>query len=182
MKRLVSLLAAVILVLSAISFAAADGVAFTTQYFTLQLPEKWIIDTENLESEEGEQCLGYFGGPENVALTAGVYLVYYEDFKNVALWSSNEEELKDYTDALMEDFRDSKPELIGIVKAGKIPLVVLKCVDADGEFIYADTMTNGYAIEFEFYVTDEDGKKSYPITEEHIEQVKNILATFQPAA
>lgn len=43
-------------------------------------------------------------------------------------------------------------------------------------------MTNGYAVEFEFFVTDAEGEKQLPLTERHIEQVKTLLATFQPAA
>ena len=39
----------------------------------------------------------------------------------------------------------------------------------------------GYAIEFEFYVTDDDGEKQLPITDQDIEQIKTILATFRPA-
>ena len=51
-----------------------------------------------------------------------------------------------------------------------------------GEFVYADTVTNGYSIQFEFYATDSEGEKELPITEEHIEQIKTILASFKPAA
>ena len=182
MKRFYSLLAAVMMILLVICNAAAEGVPFSTAYFTLQLPEGWIIDTEDLKSEEGEQCLGYFGGPEDICIMAGAYLVYYENLKDIKLWESDEDELKDYTDAILEDFQDSHPELIGIVKAGKIPLVVIKGTDEEGEFIYADTMTNGYSIQIEFYVTDEEGEKMYPITDAHIEQIREILATFQPAA
>lgn len=182
MKRLISLVIVMALALSVVCAASADGVQFKTEYFSVQLPDGWGIDTDNLESEEGEKSLGFFYGPEDITLAAGVYLVYYENFKNVALWNSNDEELKDYVDATLEDFKEVNAELVGIVKAGKIPLVVIKCSDSDGDFVYADTMTNGYAIEFEFYVTDEKGEKMYPITNEHIEQIKNILATFQPAA
>ena len=43
-------------------------------------------------------------------------------------------------------------------------------------------MTNGYAIEFNFFVIDDESGDFLPIGEEEIEQVKTILATFQPAA
>ena len=115
-------------------------------------------------------------------LIGGAYLVYYEQLKDIALWNSSEEELKEYTEALLDEFADNNPELIGTVMAGRIPLVLIKGADADGEFLYADTMTNGYAVEFEFFVTDAEGEKQLPLTERHIEQVKTLLATFQPAA
>lgn len=182
MKRLICLVIMVVLALSVVCAASADGVQFKTEYFSLQLPDGWSIDTDDLESEEGQQCLGFFYGPENVTLGAGVYLSYYEEEKDVALWNYDDEKLNAYANDILEIFKDSNAELVGIVKAGKIPLVVIKCSDAEGEFVYADTMTNGYAIQFEFYVTDENAEKMYPITNEHIEQIKNILATFQPAA
>ena len=182
MKRFLILLTAAILALAAACTAAADGLTFSNKYFSLQLPDNWEIDTEDLETKEGEETLGYFGETSEIALVGAAYLVYYENLKDTALWNASEEELKEYTEALLEDLADVKPELVGTVNAGRIPLVLIKGSDSDGEFLYADTVTNGYAIEFEFYVTDTEGEKQYPITEEHIEQVRKILSTFQPAA
>ena len=115
-------------------------------------------------------------------LLGGTYLVYYEDLKDIALWNASEEQLKEYADLLLEEFADANPELIGTVTAGKIPLVLIRAADKDGEFVYADTVTNGYSIQFEFYATDTDGDKDLPLTDEHIEQIKTILASFVPAA
>jgi hypothetical protein len=182
MKRLISLMIAAALFLTA-ACAAADGVKFSTDYFTLDLPNNWEIDTEGLEQQEdGEKSLGFFYDNENIGLIGAAYLVYYEELKDFALWNASEAEVKDYADALLEEFEGKKAELVGVINAGKIPLVLVKCTDDDGEFLYADTITNGYAIEFEFYVMDADGKTMYPITEQHIEQVKTVLATLQPAA
>ena len=64
--------------------------------------------------------------------------------------------------------------------AGKIPLILIKGVDKDGEFLYADTMTNGYAIEFQVIHIDDNTDNQYPITAEQIELFKSILSTFQP--
>ncbi|MBR2855042.1 MAG: hypothetical protein IKE81_12035 [Clostridia bacterium] len=183
MKRFLMLITAMTLFLTAACTATADGVTFKTAYFTMQMPEGWEIDTDDLEKKEGEETLGFFGVelPEGM-LIGGAYLVYYEQLKDIALWNSSEEELKEYTEALLDEFADNNPELIGTVMAGRIPLVLIKGADADGEFLYADTMTNGYAVEFEFFVTDAEGEKQLPLTERHIEQVKTLLATFQPAA
>ena len=105
MKRLISLLTVISLLLSLAGAALADPVTFTTEYFTLQLPDGWIIDTEDLESESDSsaKCLGFFGESSDKGLVAGVYLVYYEDLKNVALWSSDEDELQAYIEAVLED-------------------------------------------------------------------------------
>ena len=178
MKRFFGLMMTLVLVLSVA--AAAGGETFTTEYFTLQLPDNWEIITDDLESEEEAQCLGAFADSSEIGLVGVVYLAYYENLKDIALWNSDEEELEAYTDAILEDYAENNPELIGVVQAGKIPLVLIRGTDEDGDFLYADTMTNGYAIEFEFFVTDADVEKMYPITDAHIEQVKTILATFQP--
>ena len=179
MKRMISLITVVALVLSA-ACAAAAGVTFSTDYFTLQLPDEWEIDTEDLESEDGRQCLGYFGGPEDIDLVGVAYLVYYEELKDFALWNSDDEELQAYTDVLLEEYKDSNPELIGVVKADKIPLVMIRNNDDDGEFIYVDTITNGYSVQIIFELIDANGEKTYPVTEEKIGQIKDILATFLP--
>jgi len=181
MKRFFVLMTAAVLFLSVACAAAAE--TFSTSYFSLDLPDGWEIDTTDLEKKENEESLGFFAGKMgDVILLGGAYLVYYEDLKDISLWNSGEEELKEYADVLLEEFADSKPELIGTVTAGKIPLVLIRGADKDGEFVYADTVTNGYSIQFEFYATDSEGEKELPITEEHIEQIKTILASFKPAA
>ena len=186
MKRLLGVMVAVILVLSAVC-AAAEGVTFTTNYFTLQLPDGWETDFEDLEKEDNEEELGYFADPANVGLACGVYLVYYEDLKDISLFNLDEETIQDYVDAILEEMEDGKPEYLGTVTASPspdlkpIPLVLFKVTDEDGEFIYADTITNGYSIQFEFFIMDMDGDTMYPFTDAHIEQIKSILETLQPA-
>ena len=202
MKRFLTMITAAILLLTAVCTAMADGVTFSTKYFTLQLPDGWETETDlesteedadedaddalvlemDQESEQAQETLGFFGEPSDEGLVAAAYLVYYKEMKDVKLWDASEEELKEYTDGLLKDLEDVKPELIGVVKADKVPLVLIKGSDEDGEFLYADTVTNGYAIEFEFYISDAEGEKQLPFTDAQIEQVKTILATFKPAA
>ena len=174
MKRSFLFLVTAVLFLTA-AFASADGVTFSTAYFTLELPDNWETDMGDLKKEDNTEELGFFGGETAGGLLAGgAYLVYYENLNSA-------EELKDYEDALLEDFEKNNPRLVDTVMAGQIPLVIIRGNDDEGEFVYADTITNGYAIEFEFYVTDDDGEKQLPITDQDIEQIKTILATFRPA-
>lgn len=183
MKKLLAVIIASALLLSIVS-AMADPVTFTTKYFTMELPEGWEIDTESLkdESEENAEALGLFAAPDEIGLVAAAYLVYYENLKNLALWSSDADELQAYADAVMEDYADDNPVWLGTVSAGSIPFVLIKGTDEDGEYLYADTITNGYAIEFMAYVTDSEGEKYYPMTDEYIEQFKTILTSFKPVA
>ena len=64
--------------------------------------------------------------------------------------------------------------------AGNVPFVLIRCADDEGEYVYADTITNGYSIQFEAFMADEENIQ--PLTDEAIEQFKTILATFKPAA
>ena len=180
MKKGVIIVIALLAVLC-IFAAAAEGVTFKTEYFTMELPEGWEFTNEKQEpdSENGSIELGSFYSPDAEGLVFGAYLVYYEDLKNVSLWSSDANELQDYVDAVKEDLADFNPEYLDTVMAGKIPFVLFRCTDKDGEFIYADTITNGNAIEFEACVIDPD-EKLCPVTDQHIEAIKTILASFKP--
>ncbi len=180
MKRLMSLLLVSALLLCVAQAALADQ-TFSTKYFTLGLPDEWIIDTEDLEeySDENVEVLGFLGEPDEIGLFVLVYLSYYEDLKDISLWNSDASEIQLYADAVLEDLEDDRPVYLGAVMAGSIPFVLFRAEDEDGEYLYADTMTNGYAIVFLAYVTDEDGNQ-YPLSDSNIEDFRNILATFQP--
>jgi len=181
MKKITALVLATLLTLSMIGGALAD--TFTTKYFTLELPEGWEIDMDDLEedSEEGMEALGMFGGAdEDIVLVAGAYLVYYEELKDFSSWNASEDEIEEYKDFMMEALEDDKPEYLGTVMAGSIPFILIRCEDEETEYLYADTVTNGNVIQIEAYMADDE--KFYPLTDEAIEQFKTILATFKPAA
>ncbi|MBR5109519.1 MAG: hypothetical protein IK099_04930 [Clostridia bacterium] len=183
MKRMIGLLLALLLALSAANCAAAANNVFKTAYFTITLPDGWETDTTPLDEDEkveDAEYLGIFGTSKGVGLAAIAYLVYYEDLKDISLWNSDEADLARYTKSVMEDFAEDRPEYLGTVMAGSIPFILIKGTDEDGEYLYADTMTNGYAIEIQAFVMDEDWEKQYPMTDKYIEQFKNVLSTFQP--
>ncbi len=185
MKRTISLIFALVLALSAVCCAASAEETFKTPYFTLTMPSGWLIDTSEAEAavnKDGEQFLGLFGDSAAIGLVVEADLVVYDELKDVSLWNYSEAELKDYADSVMEEFEGENPEYLGVVKAGNIPFVLIKATDEDGDYLYADTMTNGCAIMLCAYVTDEEAETMYPITKEHIEQFKSILTTFQPVS
>jgi hypothetical protein len=181
MKKGIVIIIALLAVLC-IFTASAEGVTFKTEYFSMELPEGWEFTNEKQEpdSKDGSIELGSFWSPDNESLAFGVYLVYYEDLKNVSLWSSDANELQDYVEAVKEDLAEFRPEYLDTVMAGKIPFVLFRCTDEDGDFIYADTITNGNAIQFEAGVLDLNDKYC-PVTDQHIDMIKTILASFKPA-
>ena len=56
MKKLIAIVLALLLTLSIVS--AMAGTTFTNNYYTLELPEGWEIDTSNLQSEDNLEDLG----------------------------------------------------------------------------------------------------------------------------
>lgn len=183
MKKLTAIALSLLLTLSIVS-ALAGGVTFTTKYFTLELPEGWEIDTSDLQSdaESNLEDLGLFYSTEGKGLAVESFLIYYEDLKDLKLWDADEDTLKEYAGLVMEDFSDDNPVFLDILKAGSVPFVLLKATDEEGDYLYADTITNGYAIVFMAYIVDADGETILPLTDESVEEFKTILNTFKPAA
>ncbi len=182
MKKTMAMFLAAMLMMSAVFCASAEGVSFSTKYFKLTLPDDWEVDMDDLESEEGIESLGFFGASDDIGIVAAAYLVYYEDLKEISLWNADESTLQEYADAVMADFEDDDPEMIGTVMAGSIPFILIKAQDEDGDYLYADTITNGYAIEFQVFVLDAEGETQYPMTDEYIEEFTDILMTFEPVS
>lgn len=183
MKKLLAIALTLLFTLGIVS-AMADGVTYTTKYFTMELPEGWDIDTSNLQSdaENNIEDLGLFGKADGKGLLGEAYLVYYEDLKDLKLWEADDDKLKEYAEVILEDFEDENPVYLDIVRAGNVPFVLVKATDEDGEYLYADTITNGYAVVFAVYAVDADGETFLPLTDEYIEEFKTILSTFKPAA
>ena len=61
MKRNFLFLVTAVLFLTA-AFASADGVTFSTAYFTLELPDNWETDMGELKKEDNTEELGFFFG------------------------------------------------------------------------------------------------------------------------
>ncbi|MBQ6962037.1 MAG: hypothetical protein IJP78_13790 [Clostridia bacterium] len=186
MKRTICLIFALVLALSVVCGAAAAENTFKTAYYTLTLPQGWEIDTEDVGVEEEdknlkEEYLGSFYEKKGIGLFIEAYLVYYKDseLQNTRLWEAGEAELQSYEQEIMEVYEDDDPVLLDRVQADRIPFVLIKAADDEGEYLYAETMSNGYAIAFYAYIIDDD-ETLYSLNNQSIEQFKNILKTFQP--
>ncbi len=179
MKRAFSLVLALVLALS-VSLSLAEGNTFQTKYFTLTIPDGWTADYTVEEAGEDVELLGSFATPDMPGLMVESAMVYEEELKDFALWNSDSEDVQSYIEALLELFEEDNPVYLDTVMAGKIPFVMMRCEDEESQYIYIDTMTNGYTIEFVASVSDDE--KYYPISDADIEQLKAIFATFQPVA
>ena len=180
MKKLIAIVLALLLTLSIVS--AMAGTTFTNNYYTLELPEGWEIDTSNLQSEDNLEDLGLLYCAEGRGLAVEAFQIYYEDLKDLKLWEADDDKLKEYAGLILEDFSEDNPVFLDIIKVGSIPFVLVKATDEDGDYLYADTIANGHAIVFMAYVLDKDGETFLPITDAYIEEFKTILNTFKPKA
>ncbi len=183
MKRMISLMLALMLCLgvaAASSETVQNGVLFTTPYFTLTLPEGWQTDFEDLEKDDATEELGYAYAPESKGLAIGAFLMYVEELKDFSLWNTDDAGMQDFTDIMMDILKEDHPRFLGTVMAGQIPLVLLQGEDEDGPYVSASTVTNGYAIHFMGFVTDEQEEYFLELTEKDIELFSQILSTLQP--
>ena len=179
MKRLLSLVLALIL-LAGVSVASAKEVTFETAYFTLTLPSGWEVENESEKADEDLEFLGVCYENRSKFMAIFAYLVYYEDLKDISLWDADDSQLEVYAQAVLEDYADDNPEWIDTIIVGSIPFILIHAEDEDGEYLYADTMTNGYAIQLEAMILDDDFEKQYPITEGDLALFQSIIETFQP--
>ena len=182
MKKLFAIVFALLFTLSIVS-AMADGVTFTSKYFTMELPEGWETADPEQEADDKDapECLGVFGQSEGEGLVCEAYIEYDEDSKTLSLWNSDAEELKDYAEAVMEGFEEDNPVYLDTIKANGIPFVLIRATDEDGEYLHANTVSNGYYIHFMVYAADAEGE-FIPLADKYIEEFKTILNTFKPAA
>ena len=182
MKKLLAIMLTLLFALGIVS-AMADGVTFTTKYFTMELPEGWESDFSDLQHDEAEKLedLGYFYVAEGKGLFVDAYVQFDEEMKDIALWNSDADDLKEYAEALMEGFEGDNPVYLATIKANNIPFVLIKRAGEDGEYLHANTVSNGYFICFDVCAIDEDDAV-LPLTDEYIEEFKTILATFKPVA
>ncbi len=182
MKRLLSLVIALLLALSAVSFALAEETTLETPYYTLTLPDGWDYDTSEAEAfDQDSEFLGYFSQNQANGLFVESYVIRYNDMLTISLADFNEEELQDYASVTMEDFADGEPVDLGVALAGNIPFILIKASDEAGEYLYADTMIAGSNFQFIAYTQNVE-ENVLPITDEQVEAFKAVLATFVPAA
>lgn len=182
MKRAFTLLlTALLLALPACAAMAEAGQTFSTDYYSLTVPQDWQIDTSNLEKEENFQLLGDLLSPDDPGLVIEAGLAHYGEMSDVSLWNADETAMQEYIDVVLEELEDDRPEYAETLNIGGIPFIVIKAEGEDGPYAYIDTMTNGYAVIFYAYVAGTDDDALLPMSDADWEQVKAILATFKPA-
>ena len=179
MKKTLSLILARFVLCSAAWAAADDGVLFETEYYTLTLPDNWKIDLDDLEEDDKFEELGFMYAREDDGLAIEAALEYFESLDGISLWDAGEEDFQAYVDMILEEFAEDGAVVLDPVNANGIPFIIIRCEDDDGEYLYAETVTNGYVLSFYAYALDWDSNY-LPLEEKHLDTFREILSTFQP--
>ncbi len=151
---------------------------FSARYFTLEIPDSWKTDTNDLQSEKGQWELGYLYPSGTVCIYAE--LTRYEQWSDFSLWNADEAGTAEYLQVLLEDYKEYSPRLFDTIYAGRIPFLILELKDKDGTFYWAETMTNGYTVGFECYSLSSDRKSYRDVTAAELEAFLDVLKTFKP--
>ncbi len=181
MKRLLALLLALMLGLSALGSASAAKMVqpFATDYFQIYIPGDWIIDTTQAVDYFGALDLGFAYSPDETMLIEA-YLFYYSDWAYDSLWTESNDTWDEYVEFVMDDLKEEDPELIATIHAGKFPGVLIRGTNNSGAYLYGEIMINSYAYGFYFYLLNEDGSVNSNITQEEIDLFWSIVETFVP--
>ena len=181
MKKTLSLILILSVLLTAAWAAADDSVLFENEYYTLTLPGNWRIDLDDVKKEGTFEDLGFMYAREDDGLAIEAGLEYYERLDGISLWDADEEDFQAYVDMILEEFAEDGAYVLDPVYASAIPFIIIRCEDDDGEYFYAETVTNGYVLSFYAYALDWDSNY-LPLKNKHLDTFREILGTFQPNA
>ncbi|MDD2649343.1 MAG: hypothetical protein PHI27_00375 [Eubacteriales bacterium] len=154
-------------------------------FFSLSVDDSYIIEEYG---EEGAEEDGYIalGVLQNDDAYVYISTLHDDEYEGFNMFSASEDEIKEYLDYIMEDLAEYGAEEVGIYNAEitvnnqkvKIPFVIVRIADEEGQYYYAETMTSGYAITIEISPAEEGAE----LRDYELEELKRILDGFMPAA
>lgn len=181
MKKILSFMLVMMIMLAAIP-AHAD--TFTAKgAFKLDLPDNWEVDTsENDEYSDPADQYFYLGYMVSEDAVIEMDIAYDDGYAGESLSQMSKSELADYQEALkdwLEDDGDYKATYVGLYEVGdySIPFMVFKISSQRyGDSYYAETLSGGWCISFEYYMYYEDDQ----LTKAGLNELLDILSTFTP--
>ncbi len=180
MKRFFALLLILALFCSA-AHAESWTQKVTTPYYTLTVPEDWIIDQEDLEAEDGTEDLAYISAErDNDILFLQLSVFVDEDDPDLSLWNLSETELQAFIREEIESFDDLRDVVYkGSITVNQIPFLLFDYLDEDGWYIGGMTVASGHYLYILALSVTYDGKYiSAP--EENREMLRKVIESFQP--
>lgn len=160
------------------AFAAtftADGVFSITYDEAAYALDDTTYADENVDDTYHWYCLIC---NNDYAIDVTVYDV--EDLAGVTLFTMEELERQDYVDYMLDAYSDSGIELVGSMNVSEynIPFYFFTAEDSEGEYLFAQTLVQGKAIDFAIYYND----ASLDVDQNLVDALSELLNTFVPAA
>lgn len=153
MKKLL----AVLLSLSmALAMAAAGADTYTVNaHYTVEYPDTMVMD-DTAYADENTQNNAWLFMLEGEGFLIDAYLTTLENYDpDFSLSAADEDGIQAYLDEVMDAFSSRSPVPAGSVTTdGGIPFYILRLVDSDGPYLYAETIENGVSVNFICYYVD----------------------------
>jgi hypothetical protein len=171
---------AVLLSLSmALALAAAGADTYTVDaHYTVEYPDTMALD-DTAHADESTQNNVWLFMLEGEGFLIDAYLTTLENYDpDFSLSAAGEAGIQAYLDEVTEAFSDRSPEAAGsVITDGGIPFYIFRLTDADGPYLYAETIENGVGVNFICYYVDGVTEPDEAL----LGTLEALLQTFTPA-
>lgn len=181
MKKLFAFAMALAICLAAFSVSSAFAATFTAEgvYTVTYDDAAYTVDTTTYADENVDDTYHWYGLIYNndYAIDATVYDV--ENLAGVTLFTMEELERQEYVDYMMDAHSDSAIDYIGSLTVSEynIPFYFFTAEDSEGEYLFAQTLVQGKAIDFAIYYND----ASMDVDQTLVDALSELVNTFVPA-
>lgn len=172
-------LAALLSLSMVLSLAAAGADSYTAgDHYTIEYPDTMVLD-DTAYADGNTQNNEWLFMLTGEGFLIDAYLTTLENYApDFSLSAAGDAGIKEYLDEAAEAFSDRNPVLTATVTTdGGIPFYIFRLTDADGPYLYAETIANGVSVNFICYyvdgVTEPDGALRGAL--------EALLYTFTPA-
>lgn len=176
MKKLVGCFCFVICLCLSLPCLAAD---FHADFFTLSYDEtSFQTDTTTYAYENTADSYHWYGMIYNNDYLIDIETFDYEDLEGVTLFTLDSLQRQKYVDFMLDAFSDSSIAYIRTrdVSQYQIPFYFFSCEDADGTYLFAETVVKGKAIRLSSYYHNASREVDMAL----LDALTEMLDTFQP--
>ncbi len=173
-KRIIMLLLCAAMTLAPLCASQAEAYTVPGLY-TVEYEDGAVIDdTSYLHDKTDTYTWLFMICGSDYAIDASMTKMDF--YEGMSLYSATEDERTAYledTKLMLEEFNG---EYLGIVDKIGIPFYVFSCENDDGAYLWAETVANGYTLDFYCYYDDD----RMPVDEALLEKFSAMLESFEP--
>lgn len=137
----------------------------------------YTLDDTTYSNENTSQNAHWFFIIYNDEMMIDASAELLTDYAGQSLPGANEAVLAAYVDDMLDVYSDENAALVTSVKAGSqgIPFYIFSYTNEDGPYLMAETVLNGYALQFMTYYNDAD----LPVDDRLTQSLITLLDTFE---